>query len=168
MRCREFLEEHVQLIERLVGRACRRVGIASSEIGDMASMVKLALVENDYAILRRYEGRSAIATYLTVCIQRLLADHRERTHGRWRPSPEAQRLGEGAVVIEDVVQRQGRSLEEALPFVRAVDATATLEQVSAIGTASASPSAAAGGTARARPRRADRGERLRGRARRGR
>jgi len=132
MRCREFLEEHVQLIERLVGRACRRVGIASSEIGDMASMVKLALVENDYAILRRYEGRSAIATYLTVCIQRLLADHRERTHGRWRPSPEAQRLGEGAVVIEDVVQRQGRSLEEALPFVRAVDATATLEQVSAI------------------------------------
>jgi DNA-directed RNA polymerase specialized sigma24 family protein len=98
----------------------------------MASMVKLALVENDYAILRRYEGRSSLATYLTIVIQRLLADQHERTHGRWRPSPEAERLGEGAVLIEDVVGRQRRSIDEATILVRSVDPAMTRDQVAAL------------------------------------
>jgi RNA polymerase sigma factor (sigma-70 family) len=89
---RELIEQNVELIDRLAGRACRRVGVAVGDVGDVASMVKLALVENDYAILRRYEGRSSLATYLTIVIQRLLADQRERTHGRWRPSPDGARL----------------------------------------------------------------------------
>src|SRR5436853_6889058 len=73
---RQLIEQNVELIDRLVHRACRRVGVPTDDIGDAASMVKLALVENDYDILRRYEGRSSLATYLTIVIQRLLADQR--------------------------------------------------------------------------------------------
>ena len=132
MHPREVIEDNVQLIDRLVGRACRRVGITDAEVADMASMVKLALVENDYAILRRFEGRSSLATYLTIVIQRILADHRERTHGRWRPSAEAERLGDRAVLIEDVIGRQHRSIEDATAVVRSLDASMTREDVVAI------------------------------------
>lgn len=129
---RQLLEDNVELIDRIVGRACRRVGLAPADVDDMASMVKLALVENDYAILRRYEGRSSLATYLAIVVQRLLADHRERMHGRWRPSPEAQRLGETAVLVEDVVGRQRRSIDEAMPLIRAADPSITRDEVVAI------------------------------------
>jgi DNA-directed RNA polymerase specialized sigma24 family protein len=132
MDARQLVETNVELIDRLVARACRRAGIASSDVADTASTVKLALVENDYAILRRWEGRSSLATYLTIIIQRLLADQRERTHGRWRPSPEAQRLGPRAVLVEDLVHRQKRTIEEAVPLVRAVDASITRQEISAI------------------------------------
>lgn len=132
MHPRQLLEENVGLIDRLAGRACRRVGIAPDRVDDVASMVKLELMENDYAILRRWEGRSSLATYLTIIIQRLLADQHERTHGRWRPSPEAQRLGETAVLIEDLVSREGRSVDESLPLVRAADPGVTREEVVAI------------------------------------
>lgn len=46
-------------VDRLTRRVCRRGGVAAGEVGDALSTVTLALVEKDYAILRRYEGRSA-------------------------------------------------------------------------------------------------------------
>jgi DNA-directed RNA polymerase specialized sigma24 family protein len=62
----------------------------------------------------------------------MLADQRERTHGRWRPSPEAERLGQRAVLIEEIVGRQRRSVEEAMPFVRSVDPSITRQEVETI------------------------------------
>ncbi|HXH41697.1 MAG TPA: hypothetical protein VNN08_23940 [Thermoanaerobaculia bacterium] len=126
---RQVLEHNLELIDRIVRRVCQRGGVAAGDVDDFASMVKLALVENDYAILRRYEGRSSLATYLAIIAQRQLADHRERMHGRWRPSREAQRLGERAVLIEDLVGRQHRSVDEAMPIIRSVDASITRNEV---------------------------------------
>jgi RNA polymerase sigma factor (sigma-70 family) len=126
---RRILEDNLELIDRVVRQVCRRGGVAAEDIDDFGSVVKLALVEDDYAILRRYEGRSSLATYLTIVIRRKLGDQRERTHGRWRPSPEAERLGEGAVLIEDLVGRQHRSVDEAMPILRAVDPSITRQKV---------------------------------------
>lgn len=84
---RELIEDNLELIDRLTRSVCRRCGVAVGEVDDALSAVTLALVEKDYAILRRYEGRSSIATYLTVVIQRLLSDEHRKKHGRWRPSP---------------------------------------------------------------------------------
>jgi RNA polymerase sigma factor for flagellar operon FliA len=126
---RDILEDNLGLVDRIVRRVCRRGGVAAGDVDDFASVVNLALVENDYAILRRYEGRSSLATYLTIVIRRKLGDQRERTHGRWRPSPEAERLGERAVLIEDLVGRQRRSVDEAMPILRAVDSSITRQDV---------------------------------------
>jgi RNA polymerase sigma factor (sigma-70 family) len=87
-----FLEQNVALIDRVVVAVCRRVGVAAGDVDDVASAVKLALIENDYAILRRYEGRSSMATYLAIIVRRLLADQYARQHGRWRPSATLPRL----------------------------------------------------------------------------
>lgn len=113
MHPRELLEQSVEVVDRVILRVCRRSALAPGEIDDFASAVKLALVENDYRILRHFEGRSSLATYLTIVIQRLLADHFTRTHGRWRPSQQAERLGPRAVLVEDLVGRQHRSIEDA-------------------------------------------------------
>jgi hypothetical protein len=95
---RQLIEQSIELIDCFVARACQLVGIAVGEIEDVASEVKLALVENDYVILRRYEGRSS-RDLPHDGHSANAGDRRERAHGRWRPSPEAERLGELAVRI---------------------------------------------------------------------
>jgi len=103
-------------------------------VDDVASAVKLALVENDYAILRRFEGRSSLTTYLAMVITRLMADQYERSHGRWRPSSEAKRRGERAVLIENVIGKQRRTIGEAVPLLQAIDKSITREEVEQLAT----------------------------------
>lgn len=121
----EIFRDNLPLLDRVIGRVCRRAALYGADAEDFASAVRLALIEDDYAILRRWEERSSLATYLTVIVQRMLADERIRTGGRFRPSAEAKRLGETAVVLERLVLREGRSLEAALPLARAVDPSLT-------------------------------------------
>ncbi|HXA16925.1 MAG TPA: hypothetical protein VN380_08040 [Thermoanaerobaculia bacterium] len=126
---REILEANLDVIDGSVAAACRRARRYGPDAEDFAASVHLAFIENDYAVLRRYQGRSAFSTYLTVVIERLMDDDRNRTMGRWRPSAEAMRLGPAALLLESLVRRDGRSLEEALPFVETVDPSLTREQI---------------------------------------
>jgi len=54
-----FLEDDIELIDRLTRRVRRRCGVAAGEGYDALPTVTLAPGEKDYAIPRRYEGRSA-------------------------------------------------------------------------------------------------------------
>jgi RNA polymerase sigma factor (sigma-70 family) len=112
-------------VERLVRFVCQRARVVGADVDDFASAVKLALIENDYLVLRAWEGRSSLATYLTVIIQRMLADERFRTLGRWRPSSEAKRMGEAGILLEMLLRRDERTLAEAVPIVREVDDSLT-------------------------------------------
>jgi RNA polymerase sigma factor for flagellar operon FliA len=117
----ELFAANLPLVDRVIAGVCRRAGLRAADAEDFASTVKIALMENDYAILRAYEGRSSLGTFLTIVVQRLLSRERSRIWGRWHSSAEAERLGEAAVLLEKLLLRDGRSLEEAIPFVRAVD-----------------------------------------------
>jgi RNA polymerase sigma factor (sigma-70 family) len=133
MRPAELLQENLAVIEGIAARACRRAGIHNpADVEDFASSVKLALIENDGEILRKYEGRSSIKTYLAIVIERLLLDERMRARGRFHASAEAVRLGPAAVLLESVVCRDRRTIEEALPLVRAVDPSMTRESAEAL------------------------------------
>jgi RNA polymerase sigma factor (sigma-70 family) len=112
----ELLEASLPVVDRVTAMVCRRARLFGDEAEDFAADVRLALAEND-TILRDFAGRSSLATYLTIVVQRLLADHRMKRYGRWHPSAEAVRLGEAAVMIETLVLRDRRPLEEALPLV---------------------------------------------------
>jgi len=125
----ETFEANLALIERVAGSVCRRAGIFGADAEDFVSGVRVALMENDYATLRLYEGRSSLGTFLTVVIQRFLIDERIRKGGRWRASREAERLGEAGIVLERIVRRERRTLEEALPIVRGIDPSVTLERL---------------------------------------
>jgi len=129
MNASDLFAANLGLIDRIIGIVCRRAGLFGADAEDFASEAKLALIEEDYAILRKYEGRSSLETYLTVVIRRLLADMRTRTKGRWHASSEAERLGPVAVALETLVRRDGRTLDEALTHIRAADAGVTREML---------------------------------------
>jgi RNA polymerase sigma factor for flagellar operon FliA len=125
MQARDLLEQNLEVIDRIVAAACRRARRYGADADDFAASVRLALIEDDYAVLRKYEGRSAFSTYLTVVVERLLEDERNRAIGRWRASAEAMRLGSAATLLESLVRRDHRSLDEALPIVQAADPSIT-------------------------------------------
>jgi RNA polymerase sigma factor for flagellar operon FliA len=112
------LVEHLCLIERILAAVCRRNGFPSDESEEFAAWAKLRLVEDDYGILRKFEGRSSLATYLTTVIANLFRDYRIHRWGKWRPSAEAIRLGPVAVRYETLVHRDGRSFADALEMLQ--------------------------------------------------
>ena len=107
-----FLSQ-LSVIERVISFVSSRHHLPGSDADDFGSHVKLKLIENDYAILEKFEGRSNLRTYLTVVIQRLFLDYRIMAWGKWRPSAEAKRSGEVAILLERLTQRDGYGLEEA-------------------------------------------------------
>jgi RNA polymerase sigma factor (sigma-70 family) len=112
-----FLEE-LETIDRTIRSACRRASLYDADAEDFASHVKLKLIENDYAIIRKCEQRTTFASYTSVVVQRLLLDYRVAQWGKWHSSAEAKRLGEPAVALEIMVYRDGRTLDEVLPVLR--------------------------------------------------
>lgn len=121
MHAEELFRSNLALVDRVIAGVCRRAGLRDADAEDFASIAKIALMENDYAILRGYEGRAPLGAFLTVVVQRLLSREWERVRGRWRPSAEAERSGAAAVMLEKLTVRDGRSLDEAIAIVRSVD-----------------------------------------------
>jgi len=108
-----FLEE-LNTIERAIRFACRRASFYDADAEDFGSYVKLKLIENDYDVIRRFEGRSTFWAFIGVVVQRLVLDYRIHLWGRWHASAEAKRIGEVAIGVESMILRDGRSLDEAL------------------------------------------------------
>jgi RNA polymerase sigma factor (sigma-70 family) len=106
------------VIDDVVGQVCRRHHLSPTEADDFRSDVRLRFIERDYDVLRRFEGRSSLATYVTVVTQRLYLDFRNRQWGKWRPSAEAKRLGPPAILLERFVSRDGWTVEQAAEALR--------------------------------------------------
>ena len=106
--------EHQALIETVIRFVCRRRGLRADEADDFAADVRLRLVESDYEVLRKFQGRSSLQTYLTVVIQRMALDYRAARWGRWRPSSIARAHGAQGIRLEQLVIRDGVPLDDAL------------------------------------------------------
>jgi len=128
----ELFQENLALIDRIVGRLCRHGRLFGADAEDFASAARLHLLENDYAALRRFEGRSSLVTYLTIVLQRLFLQERNAGWGRWSESAAARKLGEVAVRAEQLIRRDGRTIEEALPILRRLDRELTRERLEAL------------------------------------
>lgn len=109
----EIFLSNLSLIEKVTQYVCAGNRLSGPDADEFTSVVKLKLIENDYAILRKFQGRCALKTYLNTVITRLLIDQRVKEEGRWRPSMEAKRSGEAAVKLEELLYRKRYSLEEA-------------------------------------------------------
>ncbi len=114
----EWLASNVPLVERLCRYVCRDTRMSPADVDEFVSSVLLKLVDDDYAVLRGYEGRAQMSSFLIVVIRRALSDDRAREHGKYRPSNEARRLGPAAVELEALLRRDGRSLDDALLLLR--------------------------------------------------
>ena len=112
-----FLEA-LPVIDDVAAQVCRRHRLSAAEADDFKSEVRVHFFDGDYEVLRKFEGRCALATYVTVVVQRLFFDWRNKNWGRWRPSTEARRLGPTAVLIERYVIRDGWTLEQTIEVLR--------------------------------------------------
>lgn len=106
------------VIDDVTGQVCRRHRLSATDSEDFRSDVRLHFIERNYEVLRQFEGRCTLSTYVTVVVQRVFYDWRNRNWGRFRPSSEARRLGPVAIKIEELVLRDGWTLDQALETVR--------------------------------------------------
>ena len=105
--------QHLEAINRIAASLCKRNGVFGADAEDFASEVRLRLLEDDYAVIRKHRGDSSMTTFLTVVIANLFRDYRIKMWGKWRPSAEARRLGDAAVLLETAMYRDGCSFDEA-------------------------------------------------------
>ena len=117
----ELFRDNLPLIDRVIARVCRNARLFGPDAEDFASAARLQLMDNGYAALRKFEGRCSLVTYLTIVIQRMLMLDRMRTWGRWNASTAAQSLGDLGIRAEQLIRRDGRTIDEALPILRDLD-----------------------------------------------
>jgi RNA polymerase sigma factor (sigma-70 family) len=106
--------QHLRTIERIAAFVARRHRLEASEAEEFVQEVRVRLLDDDYAIIRKFEGRSTFSTYLTTVIGRLFTQWRVEQWGKWRPSAEAKRLGDKAVTLERLLSRDGFTWPEAV------------------------------------------------------
>jgi RNA polymerase sigma factor for flagellar operon FliA len=105
-------------IEDAIGVVVRRRRVRREECQDFAATAMVRLLEDDRAILRKFEGRSSLRTYLVAAIDRMLLDYRIAQWGKWRASAEARRLGPVALSLERLVSCDCLSFAEAAETLR--------------------------------------------------
>ena len=143
-----LLVQNVAWIRRVAASLCRHRGLSADDADEFASWAILKLIDNDYAIVRKFRGDAVFTTYLTVVLKRLYRDFQVSELGRWRPSAAARRGGDVAVQLERLVRRDGYELAQAGQVLRSMGVTEmTDRELSTL--LSASPAGAAG-----RPKRA--------------
>jgi RNA polymerase sigma factor (sigma-70 family) len=121
------------LIDKAIGYVCHRSRVGRDEEEEFGSYVKFKLIESNYAIICKFEGRSSFSTYMTTVIQRMFFQYRVQMWGKWRPSAQARRLGDKGITLERLLTRDGHTYSEAVAILTAGhDAAFTAQEIQAI------------------------------------
>jgi RNA polymerase sigma factor (sigma-70 family) len=104
---------NLALIARVVRHIAARRFLERQEMEDFEAEVHLKLIQDHYAVLGRFEGRSSLSTYLVAVIQHAFLDYQVKRWGKWRPSAPARRHGPLAIELERLLHRDGLSFEAA-------------------------------------------------------
>jgi RNA polymerase sigma factor (sigma-70 family) len=115
---RQLLIANYPVVQSVVRAVVRRQRVTWSDAEELASCVALRLVDNRYALLRKFEGRSSFRTYLTTIVDRMYRDTWIARRGRWRPSAQAKRLGATALRLERLTVRDGIPFDQACEMLR--------------------------------------------------
>jgi RNA polymerase sigma factor (sigma-70 family) len=113
MDAEESFRQHLTVIGQIAQSVCRRNGVNDHDAEDFAADVRLKLCDDDFAVIRKFQGKSSFVTYLTVVINKCFLDHRRRMWGKWTPSSQAKRLGVVGVLLETLVYRDGHTFDAA-------------------------------------------------------
>jgi RNA polymerase sigma factor for flagellar operon FliA len=113
-----FLES-LPAIDKVVGILGVRHGLSDVDVEEFGSWARARLIDGDYAVFRKFAGRSSLNTYLSVVLANLLKDFCNGRWGRWRPSAEAKRIGPLGIRFEAMVYRDGYAAREAVQVLRA-------------------------------------------------
>jgi RNA polymerase sigma-70 factor (ECF subfamily) len=70
----DFVDRFTGLIIHVVNHTarCRSIMLSSADREDLVADVMMAIVRDDFAVLRHFRGKSSLATYLTVIARRVV------------------------------------------------------------------------------------------------
>jgi len=128
----ELFLSNLDAIDRAIAYVCHRNHLSPQDGEEFNSEVKTKLIEGNYGVIRKFEGRSSFSTYMTTVIQRLYFQWRVQMWGKWRPSAEAKRLGEKAITLERMLTRDGFTYAEALETLTTGTSAYTREELEAL------------------------------------
>jgi RNA polymerase sigma factor (sigma-70 family) len=114
----DLFTRHLTTIESVIRTVACRHHLAPDQAEEFAALVRLRLIQNGCEVLRKFQGRSSLRTFLAVVVERLFLDARTAEWGKWRPSAEARRLGPIAIQLEMLISRDGLSFEQACDTLR--------------------------------------------------
>ncbi len=110
----ELYESNIPLIDRVIRQVCRRSYVAGADAEDFRQSVHVKLIQNDYWVLRNFDGDSSLETYLRVVVRRHLLDWRNQKWGKLRASAVAKRLGKVAIRLEELMRRDRLTTDQAV------------------------------------------------------
>ena len=128
----EIYLQNLPTIKRIAAFVARRHHLEAGEAEEFVQEACVRLLDDNYSIIRKFEGRSSFSTFLTTVIGRLFAQWRVEQWGKWRPSAEAKRLGEKAITLERLMSRDGFSLSEAVRILTTGSSPYTRGELEAI------------------------------------
>lgn len=128
----DLFASHADTIADVVAFVCRRHRLPADQAEEFTSRFHLKLVDDDCAVLRRFQGRSSMRTYLVAVGERLLLDWRISEWGKWRPCAEARRLGPLAVELDRLLTRDRLPFDAAIEVLQTRGVAATREELEAI------------------------------------
>src|SRR5262245_26742788 len=108
------------LIDRLVALIARRHALSPTDTEEFTAWAREKIIDDDYAVIRKFGGRSSLSTYLTTVLVNLFRDYRNARWGRWRPSAEAKRRGPIGIRLEELIYRDGHPLREAVQILQSL------------------------------------------------
>lgn len=70
----DFVDRFTGLVIHVVNHTarCRSIMLSTADREDLTAEVLLAIIRDEFAVLRRFRGKSSLATYLTVIARRVV------------------------------------------------------------------------------------------------
>ena len=101
----EFVGRFLGLVIHVINHTAqsRSIQIDSADRDDLSGEVFLAIVKDDFAVLRRFRGSSSLATYLTVVTRRIVVRELLRRKSAVRLSGAPEQTGENGHEAEQVI-----------------------------------------------------------------
>ncbi len=117
---KDFVDRFIGLFIHVINHVAhsRSVRLSSDDVDDLCAEVFVALLADNFAILRRFRGKSSLATYLTVIARRIVV--KEIIKRR-----KAEALGHVSAHQSSLEQAQARTS----PEVRRIEDTELVEQL---------------------------------------
>lgn len=82
--------EHLSTIQNLLADVALQHGLSQDDAETFRSTALVRIIDDDYAVLRRFRGRRSWRAYLAVVVQRMCLDFRI---AQWRNGVTVRRLG---------------------------------------------------------------------------
>lgn len=103
-------------IDRRSKSACRGRNLNREDTEDFCQLLKMKLVQNDYAVLRNCNNKE-LNSYISIVAGNALRDYCNHLWGKWRPRREVERMGEVAVRLARMIDRDQWPRDQAVDYM---------------------------------------------------